>query len=169
MSLPVLLTSLSMIISGSIHSAANSVISFFFWPSSILLSICTMDIHPFICHWTFGLFPWLVTTNLEEFISIYCHLQPFSVDFFFHPHLKLTSLCCLLGITTKIGIHERTFGETFYVSGQTALWGLSNPCFQVAFAGYLSLQAGRRMKQIFESRFCQVTHAWSWVVCFNSG
>ena len=54
------LTSLSMIISSSIHVAANGIISFLFCGWVVLH--CTYVphlIYPFICRWTFRLFPCL--------------------------------------------------------------------------------------------------------------
>ena len=48
-----------MIISRSTHIAANGIISLFLWLSNIPLCIYTVSSYPFICHWTFRLFPCL--------------------------------------------------------------------------------------------------------------
>ena len=66
------LTSLSMIISRSIHVASNGIISFFLWLSNISLcvSVCVCVcvcmphlLYPFICQWTFRLLPYLAIIN----------------------------------------------------------------------------------------------------------
>ena len=57
------LTLLSMIISRSIHVAANGIILFFLWLSSIPLYICTSSFYPFLCWWMFSLFPCLDLAN----------------------------------------------------------------------------------------------------------
>ena len=62
LSFSVWLTSLIMIISRSIHVAANSIISFFLW----LIFHCIYVSHlfcPFICSWTFWLHPCLAIVN----------------------------------------------------------------------------------------------------------
>ena len=53
------LPSLSMIISRSIHVAANGIISYFLWLSNIPQYICTTSFYPFIFRWTFRFLPCL--------------------------------------------------------------------------------------------------------------
>ena len=52
------LTSLSMIISSSIHVAANGIISFFFYGRVVFHCIYVPYLlYPFLCRWTFRLLP----------------------------------------------------------------------------------------------------------------
>ena len=52
LSFSVWLTSLSMIISRSIHVASNGIISFLFYGSAIFHCIYVPRLHPFLCWWT---------------------------------------------------------------------------------------------------------------------
>ena len=56
------LTSFHMIISNCIHAAANGMISFFLWPSSIPF-IHVPHLYSFICQWAFSCFHILTIVN----------------------------------------------------------------------------------------------------------
>ena len=46
-------------VSSFIHVAANCIILFFLWLSSIPLCLCIHLLNPFVCQWTFRVFPCL--------------------------------------------------------------------------------------------------------------
>ena len=72
LSFSVCLISLTVIISRSIHVAANGIISFFLWLSNIPLYIVPHHLYLFLCQWTFSLRPCLCATmNIGVHVSFW--------------------------------------------------------------------------------------------------